>query len=61
MTNTDTSLVLDTKGVAAALGISTQLAAQLIHEGEISSRRVGKKLIRVPRAALESYLSKAGA
>jgi excisionase family DNA binding protein len=50
-------MALDVPSVARLLDISPQLVRKEIREGHLPSVRVGDKLIRVPRLALEQYLA----
>ncbi|HLN17141.1 MAG TPA: helix-turn-helix domain-containing protein [Acidimicrobiales bacterium] len=45
-------LALSVEEAAGLLGISTWLAYELVHQGELPSLRLGRRIV-VPRAALE--------
>ena len=45
-------LALSVEEAAGLLGISTWLAYELVHRGELPSLRLGRRIV-VPRAALE--------
>jgi excisionase family DNA binding protein len=45
-------LALSVEEAARLLGISTWLAYELVHQGELPSLRLGRRIV-VPRAALE--------
>lgn len=50
-------LTLTVQEVAQALGISADLAGDLVRSGEIPSIRLGKRRVVVPRDALEKMLA----
>jgi len=52
VTRSDDRLAISVEETARLLGISTWLAYELVHQGELPSIRLGRRIL-VPRAALE--------
>ena len=42
--------------VAEVLGVSVQTVGRIIERGELETRRVGKRFVRIPAESLEQYL-----
>jgi|GraSoi2013_100cm_1033763.scaffolds.fasta_scaffold87741_1 excisionase family DNA binding protein len=58
-TDADATLVIDVVEAGRRLGISRSAAYQAVHAGQIPALRIGR-LIKVPVAALERMLERAG-
>jgi excisionase family DNA binding protein len=58
-TDTEATLVIDVVEAGRRLGISRSAAYQAVHAGQIPSVRIGR-LIKVPVAALQRMLDRAG-
>jgi excisionase family DNA binding protein len=46
--------------VAEVLGVSVQTVSRMVARGELETRRVGKRFVRVPAESLDRYLSEKG-
>lgn len=55
---TDESLLLTVPEAARLLRISRNTAYELIRQGEIPAVRLGERIIRIPRFALEQWISR---
>lgn len=45
--------------VAEVLGVSVQTVGRIIERGELETKRVGKRFVRIPVESLEQYLQAA--
>jgi excisionase family DNA binding protein len=48
--------LLTRREVAEALGVSVQTVGRIIGRGQLETRRVGKRFIRIPAESLQAYL-----
>lgn len=53
--------LLTRQQAAEALGVSVQTVARLIRRGQLETRRVGERMVRIPAESLERYVEKGGA